>query len=564
MDTKLAPIEAALRSRLAERYRTVDGRRLTRALQLAVRWLATNEALVNSLNVYPVPDSDTGTNMLLTLQAAMNEHASLDERSIGKVMQAVAHGALMGARGNSGVILSQLMRGFARALDKRDVMDAALFVAALAEARDTAYKGVVRPVEGTILTVSKDIAAAAEAALQEGVSSILDILERVVEEADRSVERTPELLPEHKRAGVVDAGGKGLFVLLQGMLRAIYGQSLDQPLAAVRPLSELAYQMAHDAAEPGQDWEVVVDFRPDGALDVQSFYARLEQMGTSIQVGEGDGMYRMHIHVPDNTQYEPIDFVRGLGTVTKVAIENLMVQMAEQAEARRTGGARLAPVEPGQIAAVVVAPGSGIARVFASLGAAAIVEGGQTMNPSTKDILAAFEDLPSDKVVILPNNSNILLAAKQVAELTVKKVRVIPTISVAQGVAAMMALDRDGDLEKVAEAMHASLGGVRTLELTRAARTIEVGGVSCREGQMIGLVDDRLTVSEDSLEQALLAALPEAGADQAELITFYYGSDLTPQEANRLADRVRSAFPSAEIELVEGGQPHYPLILSIE
>jgi DAK2 domain fusion protein YloV len=555
---------AELRQKLAERYRTVDGLVLRRLTEGGLLWLRTNQQIVNSLNVFPVPDGDTGTNMVLTMQSAWAEIANLGERSIGKLCHALAHGALMGARGNSGVILSQLWRGFARTLDNLPSMDSEIMVKALAEARDTAYKGVVRPVEGTILTVSKDIARAAEGALSNGATSTLDILEQVVEAAAQSVERTPDLLPVLRDAGVVDSGGKGLFFILEGMLRTAHGLPLDQPLASVQPLSSLSLENAAASIEPGQDWEVVVDFRPSAPLDAQAFYKRLKEMGTSIQVGEGDGMYRMHIHVPDRTQYEPIEYVRRLGTITNVAIENLMVQMADQAANQSIHSLRLATVEPGQIAAVAVAPAMGIARVFASLGVAMIVEGGQTMNPSTEEILNAFENLPTDKIVILPNNKNVLMTARQALDLTVKHVAVVPSKSVPQGIAAMLALTPDGDFETSVATMTKALSTVKTGEVTVATRSVEMDGVDVKEGQVIGLLNGRLAVAGDDPEIVTLEMLAQAGVEEAELVTLYYGADLSVMRANQLADKIRERFPKQEVELIEGGQPHYQLIFSVE
>lgn len=557
-------VEGELRVRLMERYRVLDGLLLRLLTEAGMNWLRTNAPVVNALNVFPVPDGDTGTNMTLTMQSAWTEIATLPDRSVGKIAHALAHGALMGARGNSGVILSQLWRGFARSLDERCEVDARGLAAALAEARDTAYKGVVRPVEGTILTVSKDVAEAASQALESGAGSSLEILEAVVRAADDSVQHTPELLPVLKDAGVVDSGGKGLFFILEGMLRAAYRLPLDRPLISIQPLSELALADAAESVEPGQDWEVVVDFRPEAPLDLPAFYHRLESMGTSIQVGEGDGLYRMHIHVTDTTEFLPVDYVRTLGTITNVHLENLMDQMAARAKSAAAVPPRLTKVEPGQIAVVAVSPGPGLARVFASLGVAALVEGGQTMNPSTQQILGALEGLPTEDILILPNNDNILLTARQVAELTAKRVRVIPTSTVPQGIAAMLAHDPNGDPAQVASAMETALRQVQTGELTLATRSVGLDGINVREGQFIGLLDGRLVVADNALETAMLRLLEKANASQAELITVYSGADLPPAEASRLADRIREAWPKQEVELHEGGQPHYPLILSIE
>jgi DAK2 domain fusion protein YloV len=525
--------------------------------------LRVNQQTVNSLNVFPVPDGDTGTNMVLTMQSAYNEINQLGHLGVGQMAAAISQGALMGARGNSGVILSQLWRGFSRALHNQDYLDGPALVRALAEARDTAYKGVVRPVEGTILTVAKDIAAEAARALLD-TDQPFKILERVVLEADASVQRTPDLLPVLKQAGVVDSGGKGLYYILEGMLRLVQGEPLDTANAAVQALSSMNLENTMDSIEPGQDYEVIVDFVPKENLNLEKFYGELEKIGTSIQVGEGDGMYRMHIHVATEKRYEPIDYVMGLGTITKIGMENLMAQM-DGINQRATGDhIELAKIDPGQIAVVAVSPGPGISRVFASLGVAAIVEGGQTMNPSTKDILDAFENLPTDKIIILPNNKNIILAAQQAKDVTVKKVSLIPSRSIPQGLAAMMHLNPDGETEAVVSKMVKAIEDVITIEVTTSTRTVEIDGVAAEEGQVIALVNGKLTISAQSVEAACLDALDKIEASHFELITLFYGAELTTMEANRITDLIRSAYPSQEIELQNGGQPHYQFIISVE
>lgn len=557
-------VDVDLHQRLSDRYREVDGLTLRLLIGASLDWLRTNQQVVNSLNVFPVPDGDTGTNMVLTMQSAMDEIAASNVTSISKVAHAIAHGALMGARGNSGVILSQLWRGFARSLDEAETMNATSLTAALAEARDTAYKGVVKPVEGTILTVSKDVASAAENALNNGAESTLEILESVVRAADESVEYTPELLPVLKEAGVVDSGGKGLFFILEGILRAVYRQPLDQPEIFVKPLSELNLESANEAIEPGQDWEVVVDFKPNDTLDLNTFYQRLEELGTSIQVGEGDGVYRMHIHVPDKTEYEPIETVKNFGTITNVAIENLMIQTASTASRVQISDLELEPIGPDEIGVVVVAPGLGIARVFASLGVAAIIEGGQSMNPSTQEILAAVEELPTSEIIILPNNQNILLATRQAVEMTKKQVVVVPSTSIPQGITAIFSLDQASDLEKNAQVMEESLTEIQSAEITTATRSVEIDGVKVQDGQVIGLLNGKLACSGDSLEQVMHETLTHAQAENGELITFYYGADLPADLANELAGKIKSNWPDQEVEVIDGGQPHYQAILSIE
>lgn len=545
------------------RSRPYDGQALKSLVEAGLAWLKTNQQTVNALNVFPVPDGDTGTNMTLTMTSAWNEIKDSGEHHAGKMAAMVAKGALMGARGNSGVILSQLWRGFARGLQDHEVIDGPGLARALADARDTAYKGVVKPVEGTILTVAKDTAAAAEAALLHTQDPI-DILERCVMAADESVNHTPDLLPVLKQAGVVDSGGKGLFYVLEGSLRHIHGQALDAPLATVQPLSSLKFDNAMEAVEEGQDYEVVVDFFPNNQFELRRFYDRLEQMGTSIQVGEGEGMYRMHIHVPLDKRYEPVDYIMSVGTITKVAMENLVAQMDDLHA--HGGGIKLelAKLQPDQLGVVVVSPGQGLSRIFASLGAAAIVEGGQTMNPSTQEILAAFENLPTDKVIILPNNKNIIMTANQAKGVTVKQVAVVPSRSVPQGLAAMLVLDPDGELEAVAAKMAKALNTVRTGEITVATRTVEIDGVNVKQGEVIALLDGKLVASTTSVEQAILELLGKADAQQHELVTLIYGEDTTQSDANRIADAVRQAYPNLEIELQNGGQPHYQFIISIE
>jgi DAK2 domain fusion protein YloV len=362
----------------------------------------------------------------------------------------------------------------------------------------------------------------------------------------------------------VDAGGKGLFFLLEGMQRYINGDPLDTAVTTVQPLSAMNLEDTLESIEPGQDYEVVVDFRPYTSLNLENFYGALEKIGTSIQVGEGEGIYRMHIHVPTEKRYEPIDYTMSLGTITKVSIENLVDQMNALEEKARGKTIKVAPIEPGQIAVVAVSPGAGIARVFASLGVAGLVEGGQTMNPSTQDILNAFEHLPTDQVVILPNNKNIILAAKAAAELTVKKVAVVPSRTVPEGLAAMLRLAPEGDFDNVISEMTQAIEEVQTGEITTAVRDAEIDGIKVKEGEIIGMLNRKLVYATSSLEQACLGLLKKAKATDYELITLFYGSEVTKHDANHIADAIGEAYPNLEVEVQDGGQPYYQFILSIE
>lgn len=540
----------------------LEGQGLKTLIEAGTMWLRTNQQTVNALNVFPVPDGDTGTNMLLTMQAALSEVNKSEESNIGKMAHAIAQGALMGARGNSGVILSQLWRGFARALDNLDVMDAGALVHALGEARNTAYKGVVRPVEGTILTVAKDMATAAEHALTE-TNDLLTILTLIVTAGDESVRRTPELLPILKQAGVVDSGGKGLFFIFEGMLRYLNGETLETAVTIVQPIALMKLERAMETIEPGQDFEWVIDFRPHTELNLEEFYNNLSTIGTSIQVGEGDGMYRMHIHVPRENRDAPLSFIENLGTVLKWTGENLVAQV-QGVESKAEAPIEFAPVEPDHIAVIAVSPGKGITKIFASLGVAAVVEGGQSMNPSTEEILNAFANLPTDKIILLPNNKNIILAAQNAAAMSGKKVAVIPSRSVPQGLSAILRLVPDGDLDHIAEDMTEALTDVDTGEITVATRSIQINGVDVHQGEVIALLNGSLIEASDSIEKATIGLLDKAGAENKERITLLYGTDITRADVDKIAATIQTIYPKHEIEIHPGGQPHYQLILSIE
>jgi DAK2 domain fusion protein YloV len=552
--------------RLAAALPRCDGFGLRRLTRSALQWLEANHKQVNALNVFPVPDGDTGTNMLLTMQAAYKEIENSSETSVSKVAAAVAQGALMGARGNSGVILSQIWRGFARGLEGAEVFDSGLVVQALQTASATAYRGVVKPVEGTILTVIKDAAAGAEAAYEASgrTADLRTLLEAVVLAAQASVARTPELLPLLKQAGVVDSGGKGFALILEGMLRYLKGQQVDEsPLELVAPLSLEAVGHAVNSIEPGQEWEVVVDFRPQVALDLPSLYARLEQMGASIQVGEGDGLYRVHIHLLKSRRMEPIELAEEWGTVVNVHMENLLDQVA--ALQGQEQSLDLPEVKPGQLAVVAVSPGAGLSRLMASLGAAAIVGGGQTKNPSTEEFLKAIDSLPTDKIIVLPNNKNILLAAQQAASLSSKDVRVLPSRTVPQGLAALLSLLAEGDPATVFAAMERAIAAVDTGEVTTASRTVEINDVAVHEGDIIGLRNGTLVVGGLAVPEVVLRLLEVMEAGRHDLITLYAGSELSAADQAATEAAVKAAYPEPiEVQTHAGGQPYYHYILSVE
>ena len=530
-------------------------------IRAGLLWLKTNQEIVNSLNVFPVPDGDTGSNMVLTMQAGWNEIVDSPADSVDVLINQVARGALMGARGNSGVILSQFWRGFSRAIDHQPVLTMELFAGALTEAKRTAYKGVVRPVEGTMLTVLKDTSEKVNQCLPD-CKDFLQLFQITVAAADESVNRTPELLPVLKQAGVVDSGGKGLFFIFEGFLRSLENKPLDVNPEVIE-IVPIDLMKEEESIEPGQDYEVVIDFVPNTQLELSTFYDRLQDIGTSVQVGEGDNNYRMHIHVPAENLYEPINYILTLGTVTKVAIENLVAQM-EDLRRQQQCKYDLTPIRDGQIGVVAVSPGDGISRIFASLGVGKIIRGGQTMNPSTEEILNAIESLPTDKVIVLPNNKNVILAANNAITQTNKKVAVIRSKNVPQGISAMLRLDPDGDFDTIVSEMNESLTDIQTGEVTRATRTVEINDVPVNEGQYIVMHNGDLAIAKDGLEEAVFAFLERINVTDYERITIFYGQDMKEADVNQLVAKIKERYPDIEVECHYGGQPYYFYILSIE
>ena len=541
----------------------VDGERFKRLVYAGLVWLRQHQEEINALNVFPVPDGDTGTNMVLTMQAAWEEVAGVDENNVGKVAHRVAHGALMGARGNSGVILSQIWRGMARHLDNKEWLTASDLAAALEEGVRTAYKGVIRPVEGTILTVARE--AAEEATLAAGRTTDLSVvLERAVRRAWDALARTPDLLPVLAEAGVVDAGGQGLCVILEGMMRALRGEVMGESAAVATTVMGPAFAAE---AVPEEEYGYDVQFLIVGQnLDVEAIRRDIDAMGTSTLVVGDSEMVKVHVHVPDPGV--PLSYAVRLGSLRDVVVEDMQAQYREFVRAREQ--ARPAPAmmvsgaPPREVGVVAVVSGDGLEKVFMSLGASAVVPGGQTMNPSTEEILRVVESLPTPKVVILPNNGNIILAARQAQELSQKEVVVVPTRSIPQGVAALLAFNHQAGLEENAETMERAAREVHTGEVTTATRDASLNGVQVRQGQIIGLQDDQLVVSGDTVDEVVEALLDRMGVADLEIVTLYYGAGVRQEEAEALAARLQEKYPDQTFEVVYGGQPHYFYILSAE
>jgi uncharacterized protein len=545
-----------------------NGQQFRKLAHAALLWLEQNHRHVNELNVFPVPDGDTGTNMLLTMRSAYGRIADNGETHVGTVAKAMAHGALMGARGNSGVILSQIWRGLARELQDKEAFTSADLAKALQEAADTAYSGVMRPVEGTILTIIKEAAAEAKDAAQKS-QDLRFVLERVLERSEQALERTPEQLPILKQAGVVDSGGQGLVYILEGMLRYVHGEIRDleaQAAAMAQARTQAAPAQAHAVPEGGSiENPYDVQFILMGQnLNVEEVRRRIDAMGDSTVVVGDEMTIKVHIHVKDPG--EPLSYGISLGHITDVVVENMQEQMEEIIHAMPAAVpvVETPTIEPGQIGVVAVAAGEGLANIFRSLGAVQIVNGGQTNNPSTEEIFQAIQDVPSNKVIVLPNNKNILLAAEAARDLSPKEVAVVPTRTTPQGLSAMLGLNPDGDLADTAKAMEMSYAYVATGEITRATRTVEIDGIKVEEGALLGLVNGRLCASGPEMDDILDPVLADMEMEEREILSIYYGQDVTDAEASAFGRQIEKRYPDVEVELLPGGQSHYFYILGAE
>jgi len=530
-----------------------DGHDLCGMFSFATHWLERSAPSINALNVFPVPDGDTGTNMLLTMRAAMEEAGRCADGSAAAVAQAMARGSLMGARGNSGVILSQIFRGLAKGLDGKRTFTGKDFAKALLESSTFAYKGVTKPVEGTILTVIRDAATAAEAKGSSNTTNILALMETVVEEARASVARTPTLLPVLQQAGVVDAGGQGLYVVLEGALRYLRGESADVEPAEAAPVAA-ATQDAQKPAEKAYGYCTEFLLRGQN-LNLEEIREKLTTVGESVLVVGDEAMIRVHLHT-----FDPgvaLSYVTSLGTLQQVKVENMDDQHQDFLIAK--------PQPPiGNISTIAVASGDGLMQVFYSVGATIVVAGGETMNPSVQELLQAVEATPSDQVIILPNNANIAMAAHQVQELTKKKVEIVPTETIPQGIAALLSFNYEADLETNVTAMKAAVEAVRSGEVTKAVRSMSHDGLTVTEGQTIAFLDGELVIADDSIPQVVHKLLDKMNVEQSGLVTIYYGADTEGAEAEQIGQSVRKKYPAQEVEVVAGGQPHYNYIISVE
>jgi len=528
-----------------------DGPELRGMFSAATRWLERSAQSINTLNVFPVPDGDTGTNMLLTMRAAMEEASSCPDGSAAAMATAMAKGSLMGARGNSGVILSQILRGLASGLDGKDSFSGHDLAAALVESTSYAYKGMSKPVEGTILTVIREAAAAAQKKSSSRNGDLMAVIEAIVDEARASVARTPTLLPVLRQAGVVDAGGQGLYVVFEGILRYLRGDLEEGEIAPVEAAAGTSQGTGGDAT-----YGYCTEFLLQGKdLDQGAIREKLTTIGESVLAVGDESMIRVHLHTFDPGA--ALSYAASLGTLQQVKVENMDEQHRDYVVAQ-------AESPSATISTIAVASGEGLTEAFYSIGATIVVPGGETMNPSVQEFLRAVESAPSCNVIILPNNPNILLAAGQVVALTQKNVEVVPATTIPQGIAALLVLDHEVDLEANADAMREALSTVCSGEVTTAVRSMDLAGLSIEKGQTIAFLDGRLVIAGGDMPQVVLKLLSMMGVEQGGLITIYYGADTASSEAEQLAESIQEKYPAQEVEVVAGGQPHYNYIVSVE
>ena len=512
--------------------------------------LDANRERIDNLNVFPVPDGDTGTNMTLTARAAADALSRSEAASVAEMTHELTRACLLGARGNSGVILSQLVRGAAEALPDAASVDVAVLARALRGAADAGYAAVREPKEGTILSVARALAEGAEEVAGRGIRPPLgEALAEILRHGEEALARTPEELPVLKEAGVVDAGGAGLLALLEGIAAQVRGEPLPDAPAGAEPLPLEAVHR-----EPSR-YRYCTSFFVEGEeADPETFERELAAFGDSLLVVGSRGAVKVHFHTDEPGR--ALKLATAVGVVEEVDIANMHLQTAEREQRL------LAAAEPAVCGVVAVCAGAGVARLFRSMGAARIVEGGQTMNPPASELVGAVQALDTDEAVVLPNNPNIVLAAERAAEEAGRPALVVPTRSVQAGLSALVAYDPRVGAAENAEAMAAAAASVRTGAVARASRTAVVGGLAVEEGQFLGLVEGEAVAAAPELDRVASDVLERLLAEPADVLTILLGEEAPPVDG--LRSEVEVAHPGLEIEVHEGGQPHYPLLFGAE
>ncbi|AQQ53758.1 DAK2 domain-containing protein [Planococcus lenghuensis] len=549
--------------------KSIDGIQFAEMVRMGAHHLHQNADYVDTLNVFPVPDGDTGTNMNLSMSSGAKETEAQTDAHIGKTAQALSKGLLMGARGNSGVILSQLFRGFGKEITNDAELSPRRLAEGLQHGVDTAYKAVMKPVEGTILTVAKDAAKKA-VELADKEQDIIRLFEATVEEAKASLQRTPDLLPVLKEVGVVDSGGQGLVYVYEGFLAALKGEKLPErqdmksmdDMVKTEHHKSVAGFMNTDEIEFGYCTEFMVKFE-DGkkAFDEEAFRNDLSVYGDSLLVISDEEIAKVHVHAEEPGKV--LTYGQQYGSLISMKIENMRQQHTDiVGEGHQKEAVK--PAETHPYAVVTVAMGEGIAELLKSIGASTVIEGGQTMNPSTEDIVKAIQAVGAERVLILPNNKNIIMAAEQAAEVAGIEAAVVPTKNVPQGMAALLAFNPEASVENNRDAMTDAASLVKTGQVTHAVRDTSIDGIEIKKDDFMGIAESKIVIAAPELKNVAQELLRQLIDEESEIVTILYGEDSTEKAAKELAEFIGTLNDEAEVEIHHGRQPLYPYIFSIE
>ena len=546
----------------------INGLVLAKMIDLGARNLAKNAEKINSLNVFPVPDGDTGTNMNLSMSSGAKETAANTVENIGELGKSFSKGLLMGARGNSGVILSQLFRGMSQYIVDKKEIDSKEFAAAIQNGVNIAYKAIIKPVEGTILTVARE---AAEAGVKkaESTTSVIEVMEAIYAEAQESLKRTPDLLPILKEVGVVDSGGQGLVCVYQGFVAALKGEEIDGLDAVETNIVDMQFEDDHDMDFMSPE-DIVYGFcteftvrldKDKKEFDEDQFRKDMSEFGDSLLVISDSEYVKIHVHT--ETPGEVFNYGQQYGELIKIKSDNMREQHREVLRKQESKQAS-SPKEVKEQAMISISMGSGLSKVLTSMGVDYVVEGGQTMNPSTEDIMKAIKEVNAKNIYIFPNNKNIQLAAKQAAELAEENVYVVESKTAPQGLAAVMVFNSSASPEENFANMQEVLGTVSTLEVTHAVRDTHIEGVEIKKDEFMGIRDGKIVVSNLSLNTVLEELLEKSIDEDKEIVTIYLGEESTDEYTDFLEKLIEDKYPDVEVELVESGQPVYPYIIGLE
>jgi hypothetical protein len=518
--------------------------------------LQNHKDLVDRLNVFPVPDGDTGTNMSLTMSSAIKELNDVKEETIKAISTAVTRGSLMGARGNSGVILSQILRGFSKSIESKDMLTTEDIALALLDASNTAYKAVIKPVEGTILTVIRETAEGSIGVAKK-TTSMVEFFEDVLKIANESLERTPELLPSLKEAGVVDSGGKGLVLFLEGMYKALKNEDIELKQQSDKSYEEMTADvlpMSIDDITFAYCTEFILKTNKIDDIKIREL---MMPLGDSLAVVSFDDIIKVHVHT--NEPNKALEIALRYGRLETIKIENMIAQFeANQSEALNK------PEEEKEYAIISTSMGSGIAQIFRDLGVTHIIEGGQTMNPSTEDFLNAVENANARNIIILPNNSNIIMAANQAKELSEKNIVVVPTKTVPQGIVSMMSFNEEATLEENEENMISAIDTVKTGQITHAVRDTVINDIEIKEGNYIGIAEKEIAFANTNLTETTVSTVLKLVNEDSFMISLFYGEDVTEDEAMQMKSNIEDKCPDIDIEVFKGNQPLYYYLISVE